>query len=202
MKNTRPAERPPLVKPRRMIGPDAVKALREYALKMTGNKYSYDACRVQRSRMGSISWNLDPEKMEYLGEGEPDTYGEFIRHDLIPMAERIEAHLSVMSEEQRLKEIDKMVRKVPSGDGYTYWLLSTRSLRRHLFPGAYDPVTGNRRDNLMYHWRPQDFRHAGKIIMLRSLRREDVETFTRKAMKLTNDEADLAHVTPVSLPNT
>lgn len=201
MTNTRLAERPPLVKPRRLLGPDAVKALREYALKMTGNKYSYDACRVQRSRTGSISWNLNPEKMECLGEGEPDTYGEFIRQDLIPVAEKIEAHLSMMTEQHRIKQLDKLVRKVPSGDGFAYWLLSTRSLRRYLFPDAYDPVTGNRRDNVLYHWQPQDFRHAGKIIMLRSLSKEDVETFALKAMKLTNDDADLRHVTPISLPN-
>lgn len=192
----------PLVIPRRLVGPDAVKALREFSLKNTGYKYSYDACRVQRSRMGSISWNLNPYAMEHLGEGEPDTYGEFIRRELIPLAEQLEVRLSVMTEEQRLKELDKMVRKMTLGDGFAYWLLSTRSLRRFLFPGAYDPVTGNRRDNLMYHWRPKDRRNVGKIIMLRSLSKVDVETFTHKAMRMTNDKADPAHLTPVSLPNT
>lgn len=195
----RPAQRPPLVKPRRQLGPDALTALRGFSLSQTGNRHTFDGCRIQRSIGGSISWNLDPESMDFLGYEHEDTYGHLIRRDLIPAAERLEAHLSSVSNTERIAELNRMLQKAAQGDGLAFWLLSTRSLRRMLFPAAYDPITGKRRDNVIYHYAAKDFRHAGKVILLRGLDDPSVRHFTDQALKLTNNFINIYHATPVTL---
>ena len=195
----RPVERTPLIKPCRMIGPDAIACLRSFSQTQTGDRHSYDACRVQRSRSGTISWNIDPERMEHLGYDHPDSYGYLIRRTLIPAAERLEAHLMSISEEERLEELHKLLFKVIRGDGLMFWMLSTRSLRKMLFPKAYNPLTDKRHDNVLYHWNPTDVQNAGKAILLRGLYPDQVETFTKQVMKLTRNAINPSHATPVTV---
>lgn len=199
MKDAFADTRTSLVKPRRMLGPDAIACLRAFSQTQTGDRHTYDACRVQRTRSGSISWTINPDQMDFLGDQGAESYGFLIRETLIPAAERLEAYLMSIPEGKRHQELDMMLRKAAHGDGLSFWMLSTRSLRKMLFPDAYNSISDKRRDNVLYHWQPKDVGNAGKPILLQGLAPEQAEAFIRQAVKLTNNSLNINHVTPVTL---
>lgn len=199
MTDSNPNARPPIAYPRRQLGPDAVACLRSFSRTLTGDRHAFDACRVQRAHTGEIAWTIKPDLMEHVGIGHEHSYGYLIRNVLIPAAERIEAQLAYLPERDRLIELDKMLKKIGSGDGLTYWLMSTRAIRRMLFPAAHDPVTGARSDNVMYVYDPNDTNNATRVLLLRGLDRSAVEAFSRKAVYLSRHRINPSHVTPPTL---
>ena len=123
--------------PRRQIGPDALKYLRDISKHTTGDRFAFDGCRVQRNHTGMPAKEIDVAALEEVGSKHPDSYGVFIKRFVIPEAEMLAHYLSGMTEEDRKARLSILLRKAHSRDATAWWLLSTASLRSMLFPGAY-----------------------------------------------------------------
>lgn len=185
--------------PRRQLGPDAIKNLRDISTQMTGDKFSYDSCRVQMDRYGNPALTVSPEHMKWVGRDNPESYGHMISMKVIPVAEKIATELEGVTREAQRAELQRLLRKAHKWDRGVWWLLSAASLRRLLFPAAY--TDGKRRiDNVCYVNRPRDF-HNSRVIALPELSESSVRRFTESALRLTNKRIDPRHINPISKLN-
>lgn len=182
------------IAPRRILGPDNIKYLRDISEALTGDRKTFGACRVQRNAFGGPAIEIDVAAFEKVGVGHPDSYGTMLRHRVIPEAERLAEDLKVMPEERRRDELEVILRKARREDSTYWWVLSTASLRSLLFPGAYRDQ--KRIDDVRYVHRPNDF-HAGKAVLIGNLSPTAVASFTSFAQRMTNDQLDLASITPI-----
>ena len=181
--------------PRRQVGPDALKYLRDISKHITGDRFAFDGCRVQRNRTGMPAKEIDATALEEVGSKHPDSYGVFIKRFVIPEAEMLAHYLSGMTEEDRKARLSILLRKAHSRDATAWWLLSTASLRSMLFPGAY--TDGRRSDNVIYLDRPKDY-HRGKVVILDSLTPASVAHFTTYAFRMIGKQIDPSIITPLT----
>ena len=185
--------------PRRQLGPDSIKSLRDISKQMTGDRFSYDGCRVQLDRYGNPAMTVSPEHMRWIGRDDSESYGHLISEKIIPTAEKIATELGGATQEARRAELQRLLRKAHKWDREVWWLLSAASLRSLLFPAAY--TDGKRRiDNVRYVNRPKDF-HNSRVIALPELSESSMRRFTESALRLTNKRIDPRHITPISKLN-
>ena len=184
---------PQNILPRRIIGPDNIKALRDLSRNITGNAFTFDTCRVQRSRHGGPAIEFDVDTLEVVGEFHPESYGIFLRNRIIPKAERIAEDLAIMPAADQTHELSRLLRTARREDSEIWWVLSANALRPLLFPAAYSE--GKRIDNMIYLDRPNDY-HRGMAVALGNLSPSAVAGFASFAMRMIDQPVDPALITP------
>lgn len=180
-------------KPRRLIGPDQIHALRDLAKCHTGNLRAFDACVVQTTSDNRVSPDIDVSAMR-LPQGSGDfTYDQLIDFS-IGEAKRLRDRLDKMPRDQRLLHLDKLLRDAQK-DGRVSWVLSAACLRKLIFPNSYD---GTRTDNVHYPYRPKDGA-CGKGIVLSGLTPNNIKRFLGYAKRMAST-VPAETITPISLP--
>jgi hypothetical protein len=178
--------------PRRIIGPDNIKFLRDVSKQLTGHSFALDNCRVQRNSFGGPSINIDVAKLEKVGRGHPESYGVFIRNVILPQAHTIEEKLAGAPAQTVKRTLSWLLKKAHREDSTAWWVLSAPMLRRRLFPGAYREC---RSDSVFYLHRPNDF-HFGKVVRIGGLHPSSIASFTSFAQRMINQQVDAAIITP------
>lgn len=184
--------------PRRQLGPDVFKYFSDVAQRETGSRHGFRNCRVQADSDGQPLPIIDVEGLEILSDGHPDTYGQLITRTVLPMAERVELAFVSLDRNGKLKVLDEMLRRSQTTDPIFHWVLSTTALRKLVFPGSIDPMTGKRSDNVRYIHNAKDF-HAGKLLALPNLSPEVCSGFAKEAQRLINQPMQAAALTPAVL---
>jgi len=181
--------------PRRQLGPDAIKALRDVSLQMTGDRFSYDDCRVQKDRYGNPSMTASPEHMRWIGKDDPDSYGHLISKVIIPKAERAATAIKGLNPPEQRAEIQRLLRRADKFDRQIWWLLSASCMRRILLPASFNRE-GRRIDGVRYLSRAKDF-HNCRVVGLPDLSECNRRRFKEYALKMTDHQINPEHVSPL-----
>jgi hypothetical protein len=191
----------PLAKPRRQIGPDVILMLRNFSLQHTGDRFAYDACRVQRNPFGGPMIEIDFANMETLTEDHPEAYGTFISRRIMPKAKLLAAHIAKQDISLRHWELQTLLKKARRQDSEAYWLLSAAPLRSLLFPNGYNKA-GLRADRIVYRDHAGDWQNRGKAVYLEELTRASAQRFVDYANRITVGTLDPITITPLYLQRT
>jgi hypothetical protein len=177
--------------PRKLIGYDLIKGLRDLAHSRVGNRYAYDYCTVQRAGDGNILPEFNLETMRISNSRDELTYSHLIEH-AITDADRIAQRIKDMSPEMRFETLNGLLKDVRK-DGRIAWVLSAACLRRLIFPQSY---SDKRCDNVRYHF--DDKAGAlGQRVFLDSLNPRHVERFLTHAERMC-PTITLATITPIT----
>lgn len=164
--------------PRKMIGPDHIKCLRDLALSHSGQRNAFDGCIVPLMRGGMPATRIDVNKMREPKGPQELTYGALISH-AITRACDLSRRIRKYSPYMQASMLDDYLRKAES-DAFLMWTLSAASLRKLIFPGAY---FGKRCDGVRYCYNASDAA-CGTMLPLKSLTANDVSIFTGHARRL------------------
>jgi len=166
----------PLVKPTMQLGPDVIHMLRCISQVRRGDRFTFDAARVQRNKWGGPATEINFDNLEMLdGPQHPDSYGTLIARRVTPIAISKRDHLLRQDPSVVKHEIGLMLKQAYTSDSEAYWLLSHPALRAVLFPFAYDDR--RRVDGVRYYELPGYKRTLGSSVWLRGLSPKDVYQF-------------------------
>jgi hypothetical protein len=177
--------------PRRIIGPDQIKALRDYSLSQTGNRFSFDMCVVQTEQGGSPSPDIDVNDMRLPKNRDAFTYGQLISY-AINEASNLRQRIDDMSPDIRLYYLNGLLEQAHK-DGRMMWIISAVCIRNLIFPQSY---RDKRCDDVFYKSKPYDGA-CGKQISLGSLRPNDVKWFLSYAQRVA-PTIDPLTITPIT----
>ncbi|MEP4247669.1 hypothetical protein [Tateyamaria sp.] len=176
--------------PRKLIGYDLIKGLRDLAHSRVGNRYAYDHCAVQRAGDGNILPEFNLDTMRISNSRNELTYSHLIQH-AITDADRIAHRIKDMSLKMRFETLNGLLKDVRK-DGSIAWVLSAACLRRLIFPQSYSEM---RCDNVRYHFDDKGGA-LGQRVFLDSLNPQHVERFLTHAERMC-PTIPLATITPL-----
>lgn len=185
----------PLGKPRRQLGPDAILMLRNVSLQHTGDKYAYDAYRVQRNKSGGPAPEFDFKSLEFVGVDHPDSYGVMINRRIIPEAKKWAGRMLGRDPSMIHHNLSYMLRQAASHDSTFWWICSSALVRSILFPKGYNEE-GRRADRIVYRDQPKDWTNRGNAVQLSKLTEAGNYRFVEYAMHMTNNNVCPATITP------
>jgi hypothetical protein len=165
----------PRVNPLKQLGPDVIHMLRCISKQHTGDRYTYDAARVQRTRFGGPSTEINFGELEMLEQGHPDSYGILISRRAMPEALKWHERLTNTDPSLIQHELGILLKRAVTEDTEVWWQLSTNALRSVLFPAAY--TDGKRTDGLYYYEFPGYKRQLGSSLWLKGLSVAQIKQF-------------------------
>ncbi len=173
----------PLVKPTLQLGPDVIHMLRCISQVRTGDRFAFDAARVQRTKWGGPATEIDFDNLEMLDSAQhPDSYGTLIVRRVTPMAIAKRDFLLRQDPSLVKHEIGLLLKQAYTSDTEAYWLLSHPALRAVLFPFAFNDR--RRVDGVRYYEAPGYKRTLGSSVWLRGLSRKDINQFHIKCVSV------------------
>lgn len=178
------------------LGPDAIHMLRCISKQHTGDRYAYDAARVQRNRFGGASSEIDFDNLEHLDPYHPDSYGVFMKHRVLPQAIKHANRLKGADPSLVKHTMAILLKRALTEDTEVYWQLSSHPLRSILFPASY--TDGKRSDRIFYYDTAAYRNRLGRALWLRGFSPKEVQQFHLKAAAIVPSKTlDLDLITPL-----
>lgn len=139
----------------------------------TGDRFTYDAARVQRNRFGGPATEINFDDLEMLDSPQyPDSYGTLIARRVTPKAISKRDQLLRQDPSVSKHEVGLMLKQAYTSDTEAHLLLSHTALRAVLFPFASDDR--RRVDGIRYFELPGYKRKLGSSVWLRGLSPRDI----------------------------